>query len=340
MSRKQRLSPNQTLTRKFPKVGEALPSAEIGNWKLEVCGLVQTPLMLSLVEFQSLTPAERVWDTICVTGWTHPEHHWSGVMLATLLAIAKPLPEARFVRFLAYSHRGHDTSLPLGYALGHVLLADRVDGERLTLEHGAPVRTVCEGKYFYKSLKWVKQIVLLASDSLGYWERESAYHNNADPWLEQRYVERPMDKDEFARRLGDGNFECAEAIKDDQFKQLRDWNQVEWNFQGASIKACDLSKANLRNARCHKANFTLTKFTGADLSGADFSNCDCEGADFRGANLTGADFRHAVLTVARFAHAKTSIRGAKFRLEDLGNEGLGEDERAFLLDQNQGAVIR
>jgi pentapeptide repeat protein len=91
-----------------------------------------------------------------------------------------------------------------------------------------------------------------------------------------------------------------------------------WNFQGASIKACDLSKANLRDARCHKANFTLTKFRGADLSGADFSNCDCEGADFRGANLTGADFRHAVLTVARFAHAKTSLRGQNFGSKTWG----------------------
>src|SRR5882672_4863365 len=117
MTSEHRLSPNQVLTKKFPKVGEDAPSAEIGDWKLEVCGLVQNRLALSLAEFQSLQPAERVWDTICVTGWTHLDHHWSGVMLATLLSIAKPLPEARFVRFLAYSNRQHDTSLPLDYAL-------------------------------------------------------------------------------------------------------------------------------------------------------------------------------------------------------------------------------
>jgi len=148
-----------------------------------------------------------------------------------------------------------------------------------------------------------------------------------------------MDKDEFARRLVDGNFAGAQAIKDEQFKQLRERDLPAWTFEGACIKACDLSKANLRNTRCHKANFTLTKFNGADLSNADFSNSDCEGADFRGADLTGADFRHALLTVARFAHAKTSLQGARFRSEDLANEGLGDDERAFLLDQKQGAII-
>jgi Oxidoreductase molybdopterin binding domain/Pentapeptide repeats (8 copies) len=256
-----------------------------------------------------------------------------------LLSSVKPLPEARFVRFLAYSNRQHDTSLPLDYALAHVLLADQLDGAPLTVEHGAPVRTVCQGKYFYKSLKWVKQIELLANDSLGYWERESAYHNNADPWLDQRYVPRPMDQDEFARSLVDGNFAGAQAIKDEQFKQLRERDLPEWSFESACIKACDLSKANLRNARCHEANFTLTKFNSADLNSADFSNCDCEGADFRGANLTGADFRYAVLTVARFAHPKTRIQGARFRSEDLANEGLDDDERAFLLDQKQGAII-
>jgi DMSO/TMAO reductase YedYZ molybdopterin-dependent catalytic subunit len=333
-----RLSPNQSQTDKFPLVGEREPSVQIGDWRLEVMGLVKRRLEFSLAEFQRLPTVEKVWDTICVTGWTHLDHRWRGVMLDTLLSMAEPLPDARFVRFVAYSNRQHDTSLPLDYARSHVLLADRVDGAPLTTEHGAPVRSVCEGRYFYKSLKWVGQIELLADDSLGYWERESAYHNDADPWLEQRYVPHPMDADEFARRLAARDFSDAYAVRDEQFEQLRGTDLSGANFERAKIKACDLSRVILRDVRCQGGNFTLTKFTGADLRGADLSHCDCEGAEFRGADLRGADLRHTFLTVTRFArHAK--IQGARFRRDDIENEGLGAEERAFLLDEKQGAVI-
>jgi DMSO/TMAO reductase YedYZ molybdopterin-dependent catalytic subunit len=338
---KKRLSPGQTQTPRFPVVGEHEPSADISNWNLHVFGLVRTELSFSLPEFQSLPAVEKTWDTICVTRWTHLDHRWNGVMLDTLLTRAGPLANARFVRFVAYSNRKepHDTSLPLDYASAHVLLADQVDGVPLTTVHGGPVRTVCEGKYFYKSLKWINQIELLAEDRLGYWERESAYHNNADPWLEQRLVPTPIEADEFARRVADHDFSKAIAIRDEQFVKLHGMDLSTWNFQGAQVKACDLRGLNLRGAHCQGANFTLTNFFGADLSGADLSHGDCEGADFRGTNLSNADLRYTSLTVTQFAHRKTNIQGARFRREDIDNEGLGEKERAFLLDKKKGAII-
>jgi hypothetical protein len=319
-------------------VGELEPSAQINNWNLEVKGLVKHPFHLSLAEFERLPVVEKVWDTICVTGWTHLDHCWRGVMLTTVLEIAEPLPSARFVRFVAYSNRHQDTSLTLDYAQTHVLLATHVDGQPLTVQHGGPVRSVCEGKYFYKSLKWIKQIELLEEDSLGYWERQSAYHNNADPYLEQRYMPEPMDADDFAQRLAAHNFSHARAIKDEQFKKLRGLDLSGANFEMAILKACDLSRVILRDTRCRGANFTLTKFTGADLRDADLSGCDCEGAEFRGADLRGADMRNTCLTVVKFApHAK--VQGTKFRRKDIEWEGLGEEDRAFLLDEKQGAII-
>ncbi len=53
-------------------------------------------------------------------------------------------------------------------------------------KHGYPVRVVSPSRYFYKSLKWLKEIVFLSEDQLGFWERASGYHNVGDPWLEQR----------------------------------------------------------------------------------------------------------------------------------------------------------
>src|SRR4051812_1622491 len=105
MKKEERLTPNQTRTTKFPITGEQEPSVEINNWELEICGLVKQPLKLSFTEFLQLPAAEKVWDTICVTGWTHFDHRWTGVMLDTLMTMAEPLSEARFVRFVSYSGR-------------------------------------------------------------------------------------------------------------------------------------------------------------------------------------------------------------------------------------------
>src|SRR3546814_20925836 len=46
---------------------------------------------------------------------------------------------------------------------------------------------VVPGRYFYKSVKWLERVEALAEDRLGYWEAETGYHNNADPWPAVEY---------------------------------------------------------------------------------------------------------------------------------------------------------
>jgi DMSO/TMAO reductase YedYZ molybdopterin-dependent catalytic subunit len=103
MKHRDALSPGQSATTQFPIVGEreAAPWRG-GEWSLQVDGLVERPLTLAVPELLHLPHSERTWDTICVTGWTHFGHHWGGVMLADVLAVAQPLPDARFVRFVAH----------------------------------------------------------------------------------------------------------------------------------------------------------------------------------------------------------------------------------------------
>jgi DMSO/TMAO reductase YedYZ molybdopterin-dependent catalytic subunit len=40
--------------------------------------------------------------------------------------------------------------------------------------------------YLWKSAKWLRRIEFTAEDKPGYWETRG-YHNEADPWKEQRY---------------------------------------------------------------------------------------------------------------------------------------------------------
>jgi DMSO/TMAO reductase YedYZ molybdopterin-dependent catalytic subunit len=83
----------------------------------------------------------------------------------------------------------------LAMLVDNVLLATHYEGEPLPLEHGWPLRVVvgsfsCRDEaynaYFWKGGKWLRGLEFLAHDELGFWER-NGYHNDADPWLEQRF---------------------------------------------------------------------------------------------------------------------------------------------------------
>ena len=155
------LPPGQTATKKFPVVGEQAPASEaldLDGWRLVIDGLVERPLAYTYAEIVALPQGELVADIHCVTSWSHFGMRLQGVPLAVVLERAVPRPEARFVRFEAYSDRGHDTSLPLDLVLGDTWLIHSRDGEPLTPEHGWPLRTVTPSRYFYKSLKWVHRI--------------------------------------------------------------------------------------------------------------------------------------------------------------------------------------
>ena len=202
MSDRLYLPPHQQLVApgKWPFVGEscANPNRRGEPWQLKVTGLVARTQTWSLEEFGALPQVDTRIDIHCVTRWSKLGAHFGGVLLQTLLDSCQPLPQARFVSFVARSARRHSTSLSLQDALPlGTLLALSYEGQPLTQEHGGPIRTVVRDRYFYKSLKWLEEIRLLAEDELGYWEKEAGYHNEADPWREQRYI---VPQKDFVRR--------------------------------------------------------------------------------------------------------------------------------------------
>jgi len=96
-------------------------------------------------------------------------------------------PEARFV--LAHAEQGYTANLPLEVLDDDdVLLADTADGMPLTPEHGYPLRLVVPKRYFWKSAKWLRGLEFRRADKPGFWER-NGYHNDADPWREERYTD-------------------------------------------------------------------------------------------------------------------------------------------------------
>lgn len=333
------LPPGQSETRKFPGVGETAPLASMSleNWRLIVEGAVDAPFRLTYPEFRALPQRTLVMDVHCVTGWSHLGMAFEGLPLADLLERAQPRSGARFVQFIAYSARGHDTSLPLDVAREQCWLVHSADGAPLTPEHGFPLRVVTPGKYFYKSLKWVHRIVLLEQDAPGFWERESAYHNHADPWHEERYDDHqrfPREATQAFRHLETFDVYRQGGPRDVILKaNLSNWTPKTKDLHGLQCKSCNFRGADLSNANFRGANLTRSVFRGANLRHADFTGADLEGADFSGADLSGVRLVDAALSATSFfritrkgVQISATVDGMIVR----GCSGLLETQEAFL----------
>jgi DMSO/TMAO reductase YedYZ molybdopterin-dependent catalytic subunit len=147
-----------------------MPIFDPRTWRLEIDGLVDTPVSLSYDELRALPHAHQVSDFHCVTGWSVPNVRWSGVRFRELLALARPLPSATAIRFVSMEEPYVD-SLTLDQALlPNALLATRLDGSPLSRPHGAPARVVIPEMYGYKGVKWLTRMELVAQEPRGYWE--------------------------------------------------------------------------------------------------------------------------------------------------------------------------
>ncbi len=182
-----RLPPGQHLAKGFPVLDLGIqPEIALERWSLSIHGLVENPIEWDWREFLAQPQTEAVSDFHCVTSWSTFDNRWTGVAFRHLLAQVRPQAAARFVYLI--SHDGYSTNLPLAVVDdADVLIAHAWNGQPLAREHGGPARLVAPKRYAWKSAKWLKEIVFLAQDRLGYWEVRG-YSNSADPWQEERYA--------------------------------------------------------------------------------------------------------------------------------------------------------
>jgi DMSO/TMAO reductase YedYZ molybdopterin-dependent catalytic subunit len=181
-----RVPPGQYLTDGFPvlTVG-GNPPYELGSWDFKVFGHVDRALTFSWDELHELPQKTVTTDIHCVTRWSKLDTTWVGVPVAEVLSRAGVNPEA--THLMAYSDGGYTTNLPLPVALeDDVLLAHTYAGKPLEHDHGAPLRLLVPKRYFWKSAKFLRRLELMDADRMGFWEL-NGYHNDADPWREERH---------------------------------------------------------------------------------------------------------------------------------------------------------
>ncbi len=315
---------------KWPLVGERAPRRDDSPWLVHVVAGVLRPRSFTLEELRTLGIRQYRTDIHCVTRWSRLDAEFSGVPLSAVLDACGAAPASRFVSFVARSDRRHSTSLPLGVAAAlDVFLALTADGEPLREVHGGPVRIVVPDRYFYKSLKWLERIELWPDDRLGYWERTAGYHNEADPWREQRYL---------ASGLTGQQSRAILALRDIAGQDLRGLAAGGLDLRGlqaqrALLRDADFQAAALESACFDNANLSNAHFAFADLTGASFRGADLEGADFSGANLRGATLLDVSLLGTTFCDPsgqRPATLDASTRVSPGALEMLTPRQQAFL----------
>jgi DMSO/TMAO reductase YedYZ molybdopterin-dependent catalytic subunit len=176
----------QYVTPKMPIMTYAsTPRIASDEWRLKVDGLVEQPLELDWDAFNALAPMTEVVDFHCVTQWTRLDVGWEGVPVSTVVAMARPKPEARYV--MVHCYDGYTTNLDVEWLMApEVLFATTQDGAPLDRNHGFPMRLVVPALYGWKSAKWVHGLEFMADNHPGFWE-QNGYHLRGDPWHEERF---------------------------------------------------------------------------------------------------------------------------------------------------------
>ena len=143
----------------LPVFSDVTPESQ---WeRLRVQGLVEQPLELDQESLLDLAQQGIAEDFHRVEGWVVPDQKWEGVSVSTLFGLARPLPEAEYLRF---SSGSYNVSLSMvEVESSSVIIALRLNGEALPHEHGGPCRLIAEAKECNFSVKWVDLIELTAT---------------------------------------------------------------------------------------------------------------------------------------------------------------------------------
>lgn len=144
-----------------PEHGEAYDRFhrnEFADWRLTVEGSVSRPGSFSLDELKRMPSRTQITRHTCEEGWSAIAQ-WTGVPLRAVLEACGIMPEARFVQFYAYDIFRDGIDM-LDALHSQTILAYGMNGRDLPLGHGAPLRARVETQLGYKSMKFLRRIVV------------------------------------------------------------------------------------------------------------------------------------------------------------------------------------
>jgi len=151
------------------------------DYHLQVDGMVERPLSLSVADVMTLPATAMTADFQCVTGWRVDDVHWVGVRLTDLATAAGASAKATAFEFTSFDGVYTESLTRAQAEETGALVAYSMLGKPVTRDHGGPLRLYVPDMFGYKSIKWLSRISLVEHAAAGYWER-NGYPVNA--WID------------------------------------------------------------------------------------------------------------------------------------------------------------
>jgi DMSO/TMAO reductase YedYZ molybdopterin-dependent catalytic subunit len=128
------------------------------DWRLTVEGNVAKPSSVSIEDLKRMRSRTQITRHTCEEGWS-AIMQWTGVPLRAVLEAAGIRSDARFVQFHCYDAFVDGIDM-LDALHPQTILAYGMNGRELPIAHGAPLRVRVETQLGYKSMKFLRKLVV------------------------------------------------------------------------------------------------------------------------------------------------------------------------------------
>lgn len=132
--------------------------ASAADWTLTVTG--PRPFALTLHDIEQLATSEDHLPINCVEGWSVGAQ-WRGVSLLELVARAGGDADSTVHVVSLEKGSEYSTSTVKGPQVGRALLATHLNGERLDIDHGYPLRLIAPNRAGVLNTKWLTRIEVM-----------------------------------------------------------------------------------------------------------------------------------------------------------------------------------
>lgn len=141
---------------------DSLVANEFAQYRLRVGGLVEAPQEFSLADLKAMPKQEQITTHFCIQGWSGVAE-WGGVSMRHILELVRPTAEARYAVFYSLADganggRYYDVHELFNMRHRLTILAYEMNGEPVSVLHGAPLRLRCENELGFKMVKWIAAI--------------------------------------------------------------------------------------------------------------------------------------------------------------------------------------
>jgi len=149
------------------------PAVQEQQWRLNISGLVEKPLAMTLEDLRRYEPSHQFITLSCISnpvgGDLNGTTRWTGVSLQRLLPDLGIRAGATHLKIRSVDKFFEVVSLDAIKADERIMLAYAWDGVPLRREHGFPLRIYIPDVYGMKQPKWIESIEATDHWESGYW---------------------------------------------------------------------------------------------------------------------------------------------------------------------------